>query len=206
MTDMTGYERVGHASGLAAGLAIALAGVDVAAEMPGQIAAVPAADIRDTDSVVAHRLAAMEGISFVRSSGRVASTGMSTGSHTGSDEQIGVRLAAVRLGLANQLLELAVRHLAERTNGDEPLLRKQLVIGSIADVTSAIEALRRYIAVVARKPSQEALADIHEQITEVDWQVTKFFGASGYITDHPVRSLYVSALVANTWVGKGAVR
>ncbi|HEY4023719.1 MAG TPA: acyl-CoA dehydrogenase family protein [Pseudonocardiaceae bacterium] len=195
MIEMTSCTRVGRAGGLAAGLAIALSGVDAKAAAPGPVAAIPAADVRSGDTVVANRLATVEGVSFVR-----------TG-HPGADGDLGVaiRLGAVRLGLVEAMLELAIAHLGERTSGEEPLLRKQLVLGSIADITAGMEALRRYLDTTALMPGALAVQDIHEQITELGWQVTKFFGASGYIADHPVRCLYVSALVANAWVcGKGA--
>ena len=48
----------------------------------------------------------------------------------------------------------------------------------------------------------EALADLHSQLDELGWEVTKLFGAAGYMTDHPARALYVSALVASAWIDR----
>jgi hypothetical protein len=191
-TDVKEYERIGHADGLSAGLAKVLDGVDVDAVAPGRFAAVPERRAGDA-AVVAHSLAAREGVTFVRCAGdNTAGAGEAT--------LVGQRLAGVRLGLTRRLLELAVEHLTGRVAGGEELIRKQLNVGAIADVLCAVETLRRYVEVAP----PEALADIHEQITAADWDVIKLFAASGYIADHPVRALYVSELVANTWVSKGA--
>jgi hypothetical protein len=190
-TDVKEYERVGHADGLAAGLAMVLDGVDVGTAAPGRFAAVPEQRAGDAD-VVAHSLAAREGVTFVKCLGEGKTAQEAT--------TIGLRLAGVRLGLTRRLLELAVEHLTGRVAGGEELIRKQLNVGAIADVLCAVETLRRYVEVAP----PEALSDIHDQITAADWEVIKLFAASGYIADHPVRALYVSELVANTWVGKGA--
>ena len=41
-------------------------------------------------------------------------------------------------------------------------------------------------------------------ISDLDTEVIKLFGAAGFIADHPARALYVSALVASTWVTQEA--
>jgi alkylation response protein AidB-like acyl-CoA dehydrogenase len=189
-------ERAGRDDGLAAGLAIALAGTDVAATAPGRYAAVAERDVPPGAAVRRHSLADREGVVFVECPGDrpQAAAGLS---------EIGRLFAAVRLGLVRRTLDLAVEHLSGRESGGEPLVRKQLVIGAIADVIAGVELLREQ-ALSQRGTS--ALGDLHYRLDELGWQVTKLFGAAGYIADHPARALYVAALGANTWIDReGAV-
>jgi hypothetical protein len=83
------------------------------------------------------------------------------------------------------------------------LLRKQMVLGAIADILVGVEVLRRHLETTAGDATV-SIVDIHRQLDELDWNVAMLFGASGYLADRPVRALYVSALVANTWVGREA--
>lgn len=185
-------ERIGRTAGLAAGLAAVLVGRDVAAIAPGRYAAVPAAPDTESPGVRRHSLADREGIVFAECQGErpPASTDLA---------EIGALLAAVRLGVMRHLLDLAVAHLSERDSGGEPLIRKQLVTGAVADVIAGVELLREQ-ALAQRDPV--ALGDLHTRIDDLGWQTAKLFGASGYIADHPARALYVSALCANTWSGR----
>lgn len=186
-TELIECERVAYDDGLAAGLARALAGVDVAAVAPGRFAAVPR-DGLSTTSAARHSLADADGIVFVRCPGGSGDAAL----------PVVLRLAAVRIGVTRRVVDLAVAHLSDRVSGGEALIRKQLVTGAIADAVTTIEALRRYM----RSTDPVSLADLHDRISALDWNVAMLFGASGYIADHPVRSLYVSALVANTWIGR----
>jgi len=104
-------------------------------------------------------------------------------------------LAEVRLAVLRQMLELAIARLAGRSFAGVPLIEQQLVIGALADVVTGAE--------LASSLSDDAPAAArHEWLTEAGWTVTKFFGAEGYIADHPVRSLYVSTLVADVWIAR----
>ena len=138
------------------------------------------------------------------------------------------RPAAVRLGLVRRLLDLAVEHLAGRTTGGEPLLSKQLLSGDIANVIADVELLRVYarcqhdlaaMAELHRQLGQAGprtgdlgriqrgqLSQQHRQLGELGWQVTKLFGAIGYLADYPVRALYVAVLVADTWLAGEAAQ
>jgi len=185
-TELIECERVGYDGGLAAGLARALAGVDVAAVAPGRFAAVPRDAVSAAAPTATHSLADADGIVFLRCPGGSGDAAL----------PVVLRLAAVRIGVTRRLVDLAAAHLSGRVSGGEPLIRKQLVTGAIADAVTTIEALRRYL----RSTDPVPLADLHDRISALDWSVAMLFGASGYIADHPVRSLYVSALVANTWI------
>ena len=105
----------------------------------------------------------------------------------------------MRIGTVRRLLDEAVAYLSERTVGDEPLIRKQLITGTVGDVAAELEMSRAYVSVPL---APDALADLHSKLDELGWQVAQLFGAAGYIADHPVRALYVSALCANTWIGR----
>lgn len=199
--DVADYERAGYADGLGAGLAKALADLDdtdLAAAAPGRFAAVPALRVDDGATVVEHSVATAEGVAFLDV--RLPAGLTSLTPRGDRPEVVGLRLAAVRIGLTRRLLDQALEHLAGRSGGGEPLIRKQLNLGAIGDILAALEVLRHYLDVAADRPTREAIVDIHEQVTLLDWEVVKLFGASGGVADHPARALYVAELVANTWV------
>ncbi|MBE1582269.1 acyl-CoA dehydrogenase family protein [Nonomuraea angiospora] len=130
-----------------------------------------------------HRLAAAEGIVFLRDT------------PPGSpDQQLGSRLAAARLGATRRAFDAVVHRLGNRQSSGEPLLRRQLVTGSVADTVAGIELARAML---------NAPYEAHDLITELDEGIIMLFGGAGYITDQPTRALYVSAMIANVW---GATR
>ena len=186
---ITACEQAGHHDGLADGLALALAALDAGAA-PGGIAALPSAAIPPGATVIRHDMASAEGIGFVRPATRP---------DTPADEldALAVRLGAVRLGATRRLMEQVVAHLSGRIVGGEPALAKQLVQGTLADAVLATEAARCCLAVTDRP---EAVTDVHDRLTEVDWQLAKLLGASGYVGRNPACGAYVSRLVANCWV------
>ncbi len=185
-------ERAAHEQGLAAGLAAAL-DASAAAVPAGPIAALPADRVPAGAELLAHRMAALEAIAFVRR--EPARAGAADGS-----APFGALLGAARLGVSRRLARWAVEHLSGRTVDGEPTIRKQLVLGTLADVLTGIEAARRCLQVAGSLPA--AVADVHDRITELDWESAKLLGASGFITDSPSRGAYVSRLVANCWVAR----
>jgi hypothetical protein len=187
---ITACEQAGYAEGLAAGLAEALAGVEIVAA-PGGTAAVPT-DWTSDGETIPHRVAACEGIAFVRVPAAAEATDTLT--------ELGVLLAAARLGATRRLADHAVAHLSGRTSGGEPTIRKQLVLGTVADLLTEVEALRVQLLLPAA--TAETVADVHDRITDLDWEAAKLLGASGYLADGPGRSCHVSELVANCWVAR----
>ena len=192
---MAECEKAGRAAGLAAGLALALSGISVAETAPGRYAAVPAESLEDGAPVLRHRLADPEGIVFLDCPGERPDEA------PGLDE-VGRLLAAVRLGVLRAVLDQVVEHLSNRLSGDEPLIRKQLVVGAVADVMAGVELLRGY-ASTQRGPV--ALADVHNRIDELGFEVATLYGAAGYLADGPGRALYVSSLAAGTWVPRAGI-
>ncbi|RKN05108.1 acyl-CoA dehydrogenase family protein [Streptomyces radicis] len=194
-TSLRQCERIARDEGLAAGLAMAIAGAEVATTAPGRWAAVPAESVRAGAEVRHDSLAAREGVTFLACQGRPPAAPASLA-------EIGRLLAAVRLGLVRRLLDHAVEHLSERVAGDEPLIRKQLITGTVADTMAEVELLREQ----AHAPHDPAaLSDLHLRLDELGWQVLTLFGAAGYLADHPARALHVSFLVANTWIDREGV-
>jgi hypothetical protein len=197
---MRDCERITRGEGLAAGLAAALSGAgldraEATAAAPGPFAAVPAGWVPDGVPVRRTHLADLEGVVFVECPDERPPGGAAVA-------ELARLLAAARLGLLRRLLDLAVEHLSGRVSGDEPLVRKQLVVGTIADVMAGIELIR---AAADCQLAPDALGDLHGQLDELGWEVTKLFGAVGYIADHQARSLYVAALAAGTWVDREQV-
>lgn len=189
-TTMNACERVAREEGLAAGLAAAVGDTEVAATAPGRLAAVPAAGVPEGVPVHRHRLADHEGVVFLPTPGTAHAPPPTLA-------EVGRRLAAARLGLVRRLLDEAVEHLSGRSTGGEPLIRKQLVTGAVADILADLELLREQILA---PDDPVAVADAHERLDDLGWEVLKLFGAAGYIADHPARALHVSVLVGNTWV------
>lgn len=192
---MAECEQAGRGGGLAAGLALALSATSVADTAPGRYAAVPAEGLPDDARVLRHRLADPEGVVFLDCPGRRPAGAPGTA-------EVGRRLAAVRLGLLRRTLDQVVEHLSNRLSGGEPLIRKQLIAGSVADVMAGLELLRAY-ASAPRGPV--ALADAHNRLDELGWEVATLYGAAGYLAHGPGRALYVSSLAAGTWVPRDGV-
>lgn len=190
-------EQAGREGGLAAALAAVLRGTAPAELAPGRFAAVPADLLPEGAQAPADQLVVREGIAFL------AVPGGRREPDPDALLELGRRLAAARLGVTRRLLDEAVRHLSERSAGDEALVRKQLVVGTIADVAAQIELLRELAGNVT---GTRSLADLHDRISELDWQVAGLFGAAGYIADHPARALYVSEVVAGSWIAREAQR
>lgn len=192
MDSIAECEQLSYAAGIAAGLELALTGVDI--DMPPmQIAALPASRISSATAVVDHSLAAEVGICFARCTAnrRQLATGF------------GARLGAVRLGVTRRLLDWAMQHLSSRVAGGEPIIRKQLVLGVLADSHTSLQALRHCLSAAADMPA--AMTEVHDRITVLDWDITKLLGASGYVGEGPAREAYVSLLIANCWIPRRAL-
>jgi len=159
------------------------------------VAVLPAAEVPRGAYALPHSLAARDGLALVRFPPQSANGRLCWG----LPRSRAIALAAVRLGVLESLLDTAVVRLAGRTFGGVPLIEKQLVVGAVADVLTALEVSA---ALCADDTTAEFAATQHEQLTEAGWTVTRFFGAEGYLADHPARSLYLSALVADVWVAR----
>ncbi|MDT0267366.1 acyl-CoA dehydrogenase [Streptomyces sp. DSM 44915] len=183
-------ERAGRTQGLAAGLALALdgAGADAA---PGRLAALPSDAVPPGATLVTHRLAAREGVSFVRRTTRRA---LPEEERT----RLAARLAALRLGTTRGLRDRVVAHLAARVSGGEPTLRKQLVQGALADAQVTVETVRRTLLVAGDLTG--TVVECHHRLTELDWELTKLLGASGYAGPGAARTAFVARLTANCWL------
>ncbi|MEZ0109806.1 hypothetical protein ABH920_003820 [Catenulispora sp. EB89] len=193
---ITACEEAGRHDGLAAGLAVALAALDAGAA-PGGIAALPASAVPAGAEVIRHEMALAEGIGFVRPATRREAP---------ADEltALAARLGAVRIGATLRLIEQVAGHLSRRFFGGEPVLAKQLVQGTLADALVATETARCALAT----DSRAAIVDVHDRLTQVDWELARMFGASGYAgrgEGNPARGAYVSRLVANCWVAREGV-
>ncbi|UED82955.1 acyl-CoA dehydrogenase family protein [Streptomyces profundus] len=187
-------EHTGRTEGFAAGLALALdgAGADAA---PGRLAALPSDAVPAGAPVVPHRLAGREGVSFVRRTGP-RSLAESEGT------ALAARLAAARLGVTQRLRERAVAHLATRVSGGEPTIRKQLVRGVLADALVTVETVRRTLVVAGDLAG--TVAECHHRLSELDWELTKLLGASGFVGPRAANTVFVARLTANCWVPTGA--
>jgi hypothetical protein len=194
--DLDGLEFAGYTAGLSAGLAKALDDVDDTdlTTARGGYAAVPAHRVHEDATVVEHRFAGAEGVAILDVR---LPAGLVSLRHAGDrPEVVGLRLAAVRIGLARRLLDYALA-------APFPLVRRQLVLAAITGILSALESVRGLVAGMAATPSRAAVLDVHARLTRLDWQLARLFGPAGFGADHPARVLFVAELVATTWVGPG---
>ncbi|WP_327674862.1 acyl-CoA dehydrogenase family protein [Kitasatospora sp. NBC_00458] len=197
--DLWHYRDLGREGGLAAGLAAVLDGLDPAATAPGGVAVLPADGAGGTGGteVLPHPFAALDGLALVRFAAGTTGPGL-----TG---RTAAALTAVRIGVLSGLLDAAVQRLSARSFGGVPLIDHQLVGGSLADVVTETElawaAAVREAGAASPAPAGAAWAR-HERLTEAGWAATRLFGAEGYLTDHPARSLHLSALTADLWLAR----
>jgi hypothetical protein len=188
-------EAAAHERGLAPGLALALREAGPTAP-PGSIGALPVDAVPAGAEVVPHRLAELEDVRFVRWPRSPATPAPGPAPRTAAS--FGALLGAVRAGLARRLLDDAVAQLSARTSGGEPLTRKQLVLGTVADVHTGLAAALRLLRVAGRGPA--VVADAHQRLTALDWEAAKLLGASGFLAGGPARAGYVGWLVAASWL------
>lgn len=183
-----GLRRVGRDRGLAAGLAAVLTGLDPHTVAPRGRAVLPLSAVPGEARVVPHVFAGREGLALVRWAAPGPGRGLPPGR--------AAALAAVRCGVLEGLLDAAVTRMAARSFAGVPLTDLQLVQGSTADVVTVLHTA----AAAGPDAPAEAVAALHEQLTDAGWAVARFFGAEGYLATHPARVLHLSALTADVWV------
>ncbi|MCG7525528.1 acyl-CoA dehydrogenase family protein [Streptomyces sp. OfavH-34-F] len=193
MPDVSVCRELGHRKGLAAGLAAVLEGLPLHQAAPGGLVAVPRRTAPADGVPVPLPLVHLEDIEVLRIAGPVGS-GL-TGTRAAA-------LAAVRLGVLSNLLELAVERLSRREFAGAPILERQLVTGEIADLVTETEELTAALERADDGTPPAVSAAWHARLDELGWRVAMFFGAEGYITDHPARAVHVSALLADVCVAR----
>ncbi|MGW3655064.1 acyl-CoA dehydrogenase family protein [Streptomyces sp. NPDC005151] len=193
---ITACEAAAYDGGPARGLALALATAD-AGPPPGGVGALPSSDVPPDAEVVPHRLAALDGVSFVRWPVSGPAPKPTDAPHLWT---LAAHLAASRAGVARRLLDDAVAHLSRRSAGGELLSQKQLVRGVVADVHTELEAVLRLLRVAGHLPA--AVVDAHDRLTALDWEAAKLLGAAGFLADGPARSGYVAWLIAESWLDR----
>jgi hypothetical protein len=196
--QVDGCELAGYHAGLSAGLGKALMDLDDAdlvSAARGGFAAVPAERVHEDATVVEHGLVAAEGVAILDVR---LPAGLTVLRHAGDrPEVVGLRLAAVRIGLVRKALD----HALARHAGGVSLLRWRLTLRAIAEVLSVLESLRNRMVEMAGDPSRADVVEVHARLTELDWRVARLFQPDGYRHDHRVRVLFVAELVATTWLG-----
>lgn len=189
--DLARCNDLGRALDLAGGLAAVLDGLDPRTAAPDGVALLPVGTPVFGARVLPHPFADRDGLMLVRFSGE-------SGQGRGLVGQRVAALAALRIGLLSGLLDLAAHRLAGRRFAGTRLIDQQLVVGAVADVLTELD-LAAAAGIDAGTTADVAAAQ-HERLTEAGWTVTRFFGAEGYLTDRPARTLYLSALAADVWL------
>ena len=199
LTELT---ALGRSEGLIAGLRAALAaGLPLPFSAFGLSLMPSGGDLPpDCAEVVGASHSAVEGTGLVlvrKAAPRHATQPSAQRSTDTGTMDAAVLLAAVRLGLTEGLLDLAVEYLTARQVEGAPLIDKQLIQGAIAETTATLELCRHALRTATTPAATEAL---HARLAAAGWTVTTLFGGSGYLRGHPAYSLYVAELVHDAWV------
>jgi hypothetical protein len=65
-----------------------------------------------------------------------------------------------------------------------------------------VTATARHALLLPGAPAA-ALADVHDRLTALDWELARLLGGSGYVGRGPACAAFVSRLAANCWVPRG---
>ncbi|MFE7524845.1 hypothetical protein ACFU7Y_03905 [Kitasatospora sp. NPDC057542] len=109
-----------------------------------------------------------------------------------------VALLRLRLGLSLRLYDACFGYLGGRTVAGEPLLRRQLVKGALADAVADQVAVETLLAPGGR-PDAATHGDLHRQLTDTDRGLLRLLGASGFLADGPGATAHVSELLADVY-------
>lgn len=172
----------GRSAGLAAGLRVVVDTIDAVPTSGDGRTLLPTGYGKRLDAeVLPFPMASLEGLELVRVS-PVAVT----------SDQAALLLAAVRIGVSRQLLDLTVAHLATRSSDGSPLTGKQLVQAAIADCVTSLELCWDGVL--------SGATGVHARLDQVGWTIASLCGAAGYLVDHPARCLYLAELLGACWV------
>ena len=142
---------------------------------------------------VAGRLAALEGLALVQAERPPEPA------HARPAE-LPFILIALRVGLTRRMLGLAIEHLRGRMSDGRPLIQRQMIRGSIAEVAATLEICSSAIAAASSTPLGTRPTEwMHDRLDRADNLVVAMFGAAGFLLDHPVRCLHVVALLRDLW-------
>ncbi|MEU3955981.1 hypothetical protein ACIG54_06120 [Streptomyces achromogenes] len=111
--------------------------------------------------------------------------------------------ALVRLHwrLLRDVLDGAVSRLDGRTSEGAPLLGRQLVRGTIADVALALSETRDLLGLP--RPTAERRRRIHRDLVAAGRTALGLYGASSFAAEGPGRLLYAAELLGNTYLHAG---
>ncbi|WIN00190.1 hypothetical protein ACTOB_003884 [Actinoplanes oblitus] len=116
------------------------------------------------------------------------------GTPAGIDWAAGI--AAIRLGLAQRLLDRVARHLRGRSVAGTVTLNLPMVRGILAD---AAAGLAEASALIGPAPDADGLARAHRALDETGRACLHLFGAAGLLADGPAGLVRVSELLADTY-------
>ena len=182
------------------GLAAALASLPPARETPSSStfgwSLVPAGstDALPPDTMpVAGLVAALEGLALVQAERPAEPAPV-------RPAELPFIFLALRVGLTRRMLGLAIEHLRGRMSDGRPLIQRQMVQDSVAEVAAALEICSS--AITARPGAAVGTRStewMHDRLDRADNLVVAMFGAAGFLLDHPVRCLHVVALLRDLW-------
>jgi len=154
-----------------------------------------------------HELARSEHLVLVRVS-RLAASTPATARRVAADVEADgfswpAALLAVRAGLTRRLLGRAIEELAGRISDGAPLTERQLVRTEIAEIAITVETVETVLPALPSRPADAETDFWHGELDRADQALSRLFGASGYLDDHPARGLRLVPLLRDVYAPPG---
>jgi hypothetical protein len=105
----------------------------------------------------------------------------------------------IRAGVNAGLLDECLRYLGKRTTGDMPLVRQQMVRGSLASAFGDQLETEAILAAGTGKLGQWALGQLNAQLTSNGRALLRLLGASSFVAVGPGQAAYASELLASAY-------
>ena len=126
-----------------------------------------------------------------------------------------IHIAAICVGVAQRMLDDALRYAMERKQFGQPIGTFQLVQGKIADMYTTMNASRAYVYAVAkacdrgettREDAAGAILYAAEKATQCALDAIQLLGGNGYINDYPTGRLLRDAKLYEIGAGTSEIR
>jgi alkylation response protein AidB-like acyl-CoA dehydrogenase len=194
ITDPRSYGRIAYTGGPCAALAElwAATGPDALPAGPGGHTLLPATAYPDPAGAPGPALLAR----VTTDDGELVACRVPEGAGIPAGLAWAAGIAAIRLGLAERLLDRVTRHLRGRTVAGTVTLNLPMVRGVLADAAAGLAEAR---ALIGTEPDAAGLTRAHRALDETGRTCLHLFGAVGLLADGPASLVRVSELLADTY-------
>jgi hypothetical protein len=116
--------------------------------------------------------------------------------------QFAIGLLALHRDLLRRSIQKAMCHLEDRMSGGSTLLSRQLVQGQLADIAMALSA-EEAMPSDRREADPSARWRSHQRMVAAGRELTRLFGASGFLADGPAADLHLAEVAGNVYLHPG---